>query len=110
MKWKNFIVDENLNVNKFHIESVMVVLFLLGSCLFQLQMESCVFNTKLWDHRSLGVLIDSATLHHGTSAKKVVFSLNPVRLSVVAAKFENYITTPQHCQSYKKLLSRFLRF
>ena len=58
--------------------------------------EVAVFSSKRWDRRNSYALIESATPCH--DAQGYWWDLNPVRLTVLAAKSVDYTTAPQHLQ------------
>eukprot|EP00112_Aurelia_sp_Birch-Aquarium-sp1_P016245 Seg3668.9 transcript_id=Seg3668.9/GoldUCD/mRNA.D3Y31 product="hypothetical protein" protein_id=Seg3668.9/GoldUCD/D3Y31 len=60
--------------------------------------EVAVFSTKRWDRRSRIGLIESATLFQDAQMVGLYRLSNPVRLTVLAAKSEDYTTAPQHLQ------------
>ena len=54
--------------------------------------EVAFFNAKHWDHRNRADLIESATPCHDSRVVVSYRVSNPLRLTVLAAKSEDYIT------------------
>ena len=61
--------------------------------------EVAVFSAKRWDRRSSKALIESATLCHDAQVAGPYWVSNPLRLTVLTAKSEDYKTAPQHLRS-----------
>ena len=57
--------------------------------------EVAFFSTKRWDRRSREDLIESTTPCHDAQMVGLYLGSNPVRLTVLATKSEDYTTTPQ---------------
>ena len=60
-----------------------------------------VFSTKRWDRRSRADLIESATPCHDAKLVGSYRVSNPLHLTILASKAQDYTTAPQH------LLQRF---
>ena len=58
--------------------------------------EVVVFSAKCWDRRCSYALIESATPCH--DAQRCWWDLNPIHLTVLAAKSVDYNMAPQHLQ------------
>ena len=58
--------------------------------------EVAVFSAKRWDRRSSLALIESGTPCHDARVMRPYCVSNPRRLTVLAAKLEDYTTAPQH--------------
>ena len=54
-----------------------------------------VFSVKFFDRRNSLALIESATLCHDCQVMGLYLGLNPVRLTVLAPKSEDYTTVPK---------------
>ena len=61
--------------------------------------EVAVFSAKRWDRRSSQALIESATPCHDAQVEGPYCVSNPLRLTVLASKSEDYTTAPRHLQS-----------
>ena len=60
--------------------------------------EVALFSTKCWDHKNRADLIESATPCHDAQVMGSYRGSNPLRLTVLASKSEDYTTAPQHLQ------------
>ena len=60
--------------------------------------EDAVFSAKRWDRRIRAGLIESATPCHDAQVVGSYRGSNPLRLTVLASKSEDYTTAPQHLQ------------
>ena len=58
--------------------------------------EVVVFSAKRWDRRNRADLIDSATPCHDAQVVGSYRGSNPLHLSVLISKSEDYTTAPQH--------------
>ena len=58
--------------------------------------EVAVFSAEHWDCRSSKALIESATPCHDAQVVRPYRVSNPLRLTVLASKSEDYTTAPQH--------------
>ena len=63
--------------------------------------EIAFSSAKRRDHQNKGDLIDSATPCHGAQVVGPYGVLSPLRLTVLATKPEDYITSPQILQRFK---------
>ena len=60
------------------------------------EVEVAVFSAKRWDRRNRADLIESATPFHDVQVMGSYRGSNPLRLTVLASKSEDYTTAPQH--------------
>ena len=58
--------------------------------------EVAVFSAKRWDRRNRADLIESATPCHDAHVVRSYRVSNPLRLTVLASKSEDYTTAPQY--------------
>ena len=61
--------------------------------------DVAVFSAKRWDRRNRADLIESATPCHDAQVVGSYRGSNPLRLTVLASKSEDYTTAPQHLQN-----------
>ena len=61
--------------------------------------EVAVFSAKRWDRRNRADLIESATPCHDAQVMGSYRGSNPLRLTVLASKSEDYTTAPQNLQT-----------
>ena len=61
--------------------------------------EVAFFSAKLWDRRNRANMIESATPCHDAQVVGSCRVSNPLRLTVVASKSEDYTTSPQHLRT-----------
>ena len=65
--------------------------------------EVAVFSAKRWDRRNRADLIDSATACHDAQVVGSYRGSNPLHLTVLTSKSEDYTTAPQHNNVYSVL-------
>ena len=58
--------------------------------------EVAVFSTERWDRRNRADLIESATPCHDAQVVGFYWGSNPLRLTGLTSKSEDYTTAPQH--------------
>ena len=70
--------------------------------------EVAIFSTQSWDHRSKEDLIEYRTLRDDAKVVGLYLELNPVRLTILMEKSEDYTTAPEHlqCRSLKLLMAK----
>ena len=61
--------------------------------------EIAVFSVKSWDRRNRADLIESATPCHDAQEVGSSRGMNPLHLTVLTAKSEDYTAAPQHLQN-----------
>ena len=72
--------------------------------------EVVVFSAKRWDRRSSYALIESATPCHDAQVVRPYRVSNPLRLTVLASKSDDYTTEPQHLHDSCFNMSRKRQF
>ena len=61
--------------------------------------EVAVFSAKRWNRRNSEALIESATPCHDAQVVGPYRVSNPLRLTILTAKSQDYTTAPQHLQA-----------
>ena len=69
--------------------------------------EVAVFSAKRWDRKNRADLIEFAAPCHDAQVMGSYRGANPLRLTVLASKSEDYTTAPQHLRILQASLSRF---
>ena len=57
--------------------------------------EIAAFSTNRWDCRNRAGLIESATPCHNAQVVRFLLGLNPLHITVLTSKSEDYTTAPQ---------------